>query len=250
MKKVIIVLTLILTSAIAINAQSDTLKPMKGDWGFSINITGLINNIVVENGKDPNGHYTIFARHYIKNDQALRLGLGLNYDKQGWFNSDSINLASGNRALQEVDSSQSQFDFSISVGIEKHLGKTRRLDPYVGGDIIIVKKGATKINASTDITDVTGTQSIQRILQEDGGFGFGLGGVAGFNYFISKNFSLGAEFGYSYIYNKSGGDFSESLVDTPVSGSQISTFISGKSESSQTSIGTSTTGAIMLSFFF
>ena len=45
MKKIIIVFALSFVSVIKVTAQNDTLKPVKGDWGFSLNITGLINDI-------------------------------------------------------------------------------------------------------------------------------------------------------------------------------------------------------------
>lgn len=252
MKKIIVVFAILFTASLAVNAQQDTLrlKPVKGAWGFSMNITGLINNIVVENNKDANGNYLLFARHYLKNNQALRMGLALNYLNEGRNTEDSITNGAGNRALQAVDSSASRFDFTISIGLEKHLGTTRRLDPYVGGDLIIGRIGGTTTNINTETTDVTGTAKIQQVNQQDGGFTFGLGGVAGFNFFLSKNLSLGAEFGYAYIYQKRGGAFSESIVETPVSGSQVTNFTNGVAENSQTTLGATATGGIMLSFFF
>ena len=250
MKKVIIVFALSLVSVINTTAQNDTLKPVKGNWGFSLNITGLINDIKVENSKDAIGNYFIFARHYLKNDQALRVGLALNYQKQNFFTSDSVSISSGNRALQEVDSTISRFDFAFSLGLEKHLGTNKRLDPYVGGDLLIGRIGNTSTNANLEITDVTGTYKEQLIIQQDGGFYVGLGGLAGFNFFLTKNLSLGAEFGYAYTYAKVGGDYSVSDVITPVSGPQISSFENGKAQASQTNIGATPTGGIMLSFFF
>ena len=250
MKKVTIFFALILVSFINANAQNDTLKPVKGDWGFSLNITGLINNIKVDNNKDAIGNYMIFARHYLKNNQALRVGLALNYLKQNHFTSDSISIPSGNRALQVVDSSVSRIDFSFSLGLEHHLGDNKRLDPYVGGEILIGRKGNTKTNSNTAITDITGTQKEQLLKQQDGGLFFGLGGIAGFDFFLTKNLSLGAEFGYAFTYMKFGGDYSSSFVITPVSGEQINTFENGKDQSSETSLGVTPTAGIMLSFFF
>jgi hypothetical protein len=251
MKKIAITFSILIASIVTVNAQSDTLKPVKGDWGFTLNITGIINNIAIENNKDSLGQYNLKARHYLKNDLALRLGFGVNYLKQNYFNEDSITVVStGSSALQAKDSAISRFDFKVSIGIEKHLGSTKRLDPYIGGDLSIIRIGAMKVDANLDITDVTGTYNEKIILQQDGGFGFGLGGVAGFNYFISKKLSLGVEFGYAFVYTKAGGDYSGSIVITPVNGSQISDFVSGKAGASQTNIGATSTGGIMLSFFF
>jgi hypothetical protein len=251
MKKIALAFTLVLASTFILNAQTeDRLKPVKGNWGFSLNISGLIDNIVIENNKDSLGQYNLMGRHYLKDDLALRLGFGAVYLNQNSFNEDSVSLASGNRALQTYDSTTSRFDFKISVGIEKHLGTTRRLDPYVGADISIVRIGATKVTGDLSQTDVTGEHKERLSLQQDGGAGFGLGGVAGFNYFLSKNLSLGVEFGYAFTYIKSGGDFSGSSVVTPVSGTETSTSVFGKASVTETSIGATATGGIMLSFFF
>lgn len=250
MKKIIIAFAFILASTIIVNAQQDTLKSRDTDWGFALNLTGLINNVSLSNLTDVNNNNFILAKHHLTNEKVLRLGLGLKTVKNNWFNADSISLSSGNRALQEIDSTESRFDISVSVGIEKHLGSTRRLDPFVGGELSIGRIGNTKIDASTDITDVTGTETIQRIIQQDGGFTFGLNAIAGFNYFFAERISIGAEISLGYMYSGAGGDQSESLVDTPVSGAQISNFVSKKNKFSSKGFDVSSTAGLMLSFFF
>ena len=249
MKKIVLSLTLIAFIATAF-AQQDTLKGQKGDWGISINISGIINNITLQNQKDGAGSYEIFARKYIKNDGATPLAFHLAYNNQKWNSEDSIVIGSGNTALRQIDSTVSRFDFSVSGGYEKHFGETKRLDPYFAGVMTIGRIGNTEITANTNIKDITGTDKTQFIRQQDGGFYFGLGAVAGFNYFIAPKFSLGAEFGYFYTYTKAGGDYNESLVNTPVSGSQNSTFTRGINEQATNSLNVNSTAAIMLSYFF
>lgn len=249
MKKAFFILSLAILSN-GLIAQEDTLKGQKGDWGISINISGIINNITLQNQKDGAGNYVIFGRKYIKNDMAIRLGFNVAYNNQKWNSEDSIVIGSGSTALRQIDSTVSRFDFSISGGYEKHFGSTKRLDPYFAGVMTIGRIGNTETNANTNIKDLTGTDKTQHIIQEDGGFYFGLGGVAGFNYFIAPKFSLGAEFGYFYSYSKTGGDYNESVVNTPVSGSQSSTFSRGINEQSTNSLNVNSTASIMLSYFF
>lgn len=250
MKKVIIVFTLILASTFIVNAQQDTLKSRDGDWGFVLNLTGLIDNISIGNVTDGNNNNSILAKHHLTDDKVLRLGLGLKSISDNWLMEDSISLSSGNRALQTIDSTESRLDFSLSVGYEKHLGTTRRLDPFIGAEMIIGRIGGTKINASTDITDVTGTEKIQQITQIDGGFNFGLNFIAGFNYFFAERISIGAEINLGYLYTATGGDISNSRVVTPVSGSEITDFSSSKNRSSSKGFNVNSTGGLMLSFFF
>ena len=251
MKKIALAFSLILATAFAVNAQEeDRLKPVEGNWGLSLNISGIINNIAVENNKDSLGQYNLVGRHYLKDNLVLRLGFGAAYLNNNQFNEDSVTIASGNRALQTVDSTTSRFDFKVSVGFEKHLGTTRRLDPYVGADLSIIRIGATNSTKDLSQTDVTGTLTERTTINQDGGAGFGLGAIAGFNYFLSKNLSLGVEFGYAYTYSKSGGDFSGNTRITPVSGTETTSSVFGKASNTETSIGATATGGIMLSFFF
>ncbi|OFY90997.1 MAG: hypothetical protein A3K10_09405 [Bacteroidetes bacterium RIFCSPLOWO2_12_FULL_31_6] len=249
MKKIFLS-TVLIVFVTTIFAQEDTLKGQKGDWGFSIGISGIINNITLENPKDAAGNYVIFARKYIKDDVAIRIGFNTALTKEKWNNEDSISIGSGNTALQQIDSSYSRFDFSISIGYEKHVGKTKRLDPYFAGEIAIGRMGNTKIQKNTNIKDVTGTDKTQYILQYDGGFMFAIGVAAGFNYFIAPKLSLGTEFGYYYAFVKTGGDYNESTVNTPVSGAQSSTFSRGVAEKSDNILNVGGAATIMLSYFF
>ena len=250
MKKLSITLAIILASTFIVNAQSDTLKSRDGDWGFALNLTGLISNISLGNVTDGNNNNAILAKHHLTDDKVLRLGFGIKSVSNKWLLEDSISLGSGNRALQTIDSTESRIDFSVSVGYEKHLGSTRRLDPFIGGELMIGRIGGTKIDASTDITDVTGTEKIQDITQIDGGFNFGLNFIAGFNYFFSERISIGAEMSLGYLYTSSGGDYSHTRNITPVNGAEINDFVSSKNSSSSKGFAVNSTAGLMLAVFF
>jgi hypothetical protein len=249
MKKIFLS-TVLIVFVTTIFAQEDTLKGQKGDWGFSIGISGIINNITLENPKDGFGNYVIFARKYIKDNTAIRIGFNTKVYNEKWNFEDSISTGSGSTALRQIDSTYSRIDFSIQLGYEKHFGKTKRLDPYFAGEIAIGRKGNTKIQKNTNIKDITGTDKTQYILQYDGGFIFGVGVIAGFNYFIAPKLSLGTEFGYYYAFVNAGGDYNESIVNTPVSGAQSSTFSRGVVEATVNTLNVSSSATIMLSYFF
>lgn len=230
--------------------QSDTLKSRKGDWGVVLNLTGAIDNISLGTRTDANNNNNILVKHHLEDDKVLRLGLGITSIRNNNFSSDSVSLLSGNRAWREIDSVETRFDFSLAVGFEKHFKGTKRLAPYIGAELVIGRVGSTKIDVSTDITDKLGTQKIQRIIQKDGGFTFGINIVSGFNYFIAERFSLGAEVNLGYMVNRIGGDQSESVVDTPVSGSQITFFNNSKKGLSQRGFDVNSTAGLLLSYYF
>lgn len=250
MRKIAITFSILIASIFTVNAQSDTLKSRGGDWGFALNLTGLINNVSLGNVVDVNSNNAILAKHHLTNDKVLRLGFGIKSMNDSWLLEDSISLVSGNRALKTIDSTASRFDFSISVGIEKHLGTTRRLDPFVGGEMIIGRIGGTKIDGSTDVTDLTGTEKTQDITQIDGGFNFGLNFIAGFNYFFAERISIGAEVNFGYLYSSNGGDYSHSRNTVPVNGPNVNSFESYKEKTSSKGFVVNSTAGLMLSFFF
>ena len=93
MRKLVIAFTFILASTFIVNAQSDTLKSRDGDWGFALNLTGLINNISIGNVTDANNNNAILAKHHLTNDKVLRIGLGIKSVGNSWLLEDSISLA-------------------------------------------------------------------------------------------------------------------------------------------------------------
>ncbi|PKP47189.1 MAG: hypothetical protein CVT95_05970 [Bacteroidetes bacterium HGW-Bacteroidetes-12] len=241
---------LFLSSVLTAQESTDTLKSREGDWGVVLNLTGFIDNISLGTQKDVNNNNNILVKHHLTDDKVLRLGLGLTSIRNNNFKADSISLSSGNRAWREVDSIETRFDFSLAVGYEMHFKGTKRLDPYLGAELVIGRIGNTKINASTNITDKLGTQKIQRIIQQDGGFAFGINLVSGFNLFVLERLSIGAEVNLGYLFSNAGGDQSESLVDTPVSGTQISSFSNSKNGVSRRGFDVNSSAGLLLSYYF
>jgi hypothetical protein len=238
-------LTVLIVVSIFINAQNDTLKGQDGDWGFGFNITGLINNISVANPQDVNNNNAIFAKHYLTDQNALRLTLGIKTINNKWTTEDSVG-----QALVNVDSTEKRMDISFALGYERHLGNFKRLDPYLGAEIAVGIIGKYKVNANTTITDATGVSTIQRVIQQDGGTSFGINLITGFNYFIVKKLALGAEYGLGYTTSVMGGDVSESVVNTPASGAATSEFTKGVNQLNSSGVNVNSTFGIILSYYF
>lgn len=256
MKNIFLKLSLLLASFLLVSTsifaqeKQDTLKSTKGDWGFVLNLTGLVDNISLGTRSDVNNNNTVLAKYHLKDNRVIRMGLGLSSTKNNNFSADSISLLSGNRAWRETDSVETRFDFSVALGYELHFEGTRRLAPYVGAELVVGRIGNTKIDATTEITDKLGTQRIKRIIQQDGGMSFGVNILAGFNYFFAEHISIGAEFNLGYMASVRGGDQSESLVDTPVSGQQTSSFVNSKGGTSDSGFFVNSTAGLLLSFYF
>ncbi len=244
MKKILFTL---LASAICLFSfsQNDSIKAESGDWGFTVNVTGLINNVGLSTNKDVVGNSLISTKYFLSNQNAIRVGFGANVNSQTWNLADSVG-----KALVEVDSSVTQNFFSISPGYERHFLATNRLDPYFSAELPLTVIGRSKTQSTTTTTDATGVSTLQRIIQREGGFGFGVRLGAGFNYFIARKLSLGLEYNFTYQMLIQGGNVSESIIDDPSTGTGNSVFINRTDKQTSNTLNVSNVAVIHLSYFF
>lgn len=242
---------ILILAAFSLNAfgqeEESRLKPVAKNWGFTFSLTGLIDNLKLEGAKDQTGQPILFFRRYLKDDLALRAGFGLNTYRNTSVRKDSIRQIP---AFVEYDSVYSRNDVSFVAGIEKHIGTMRRLDPYFGGEFMLTLIGKETISWNETRTETSGKTTIEGERKIDGGTGIGVFGIAGFNYFIADHISLGAEYRFGYSYLKQGGNFSESIITTPSSGSPTNTFNRGTQEFRDTGFEVNSTANIILSIFF
>ncbi len=241
-----IVLSLTFVVGIAQNEEDDKrVKPVEGDWGFVLNMTGLIDQIGLNTPNDALGQSTILARYYSSDDLVFRLGLGFNTINRTQTTKDSIGLSE-----VTVDSTFKKSNFTFTLGIEKHLGTTRRLDPYIGVELALSTIGKTNIDKTT--TDKVGSNESKTeiIYTEDGGIGFGINGIVGFNYFVAERFALGAEYRLGYLYVKEGGNFSETTTFTPINGNATTSFREGENTSKASSLNIQGDLNLTLSYYF
>lgn len=245
MKKLSLLIIVAFTSSTLLFAQQDSLKAYEGNWGITLNLTGVIQNMALSSPQNVINQNSLLVKHFLKDDIALRIGFGLHTISDKYTSADSI----GNM-LVEVDSTYKRNDLSFSIGIEKHLGQAKHLDPYLGGELAFGFIGRMKSDATTKSSDASGTSTLQRIRQQDGGNAVSVNLLAGFNYFFSDKLSIGAETSLGYAYTSTGGNYSLSVVDSPASGTGNSTFDKGKMKQNNAGFRVHTGAALLLSFFF
>ena len=242
----------LLVAALSVNSlhaqddNSNSIKGAEGDWGMTLSLTGLIDQIQLNNFGDSITQNSILIRHYLKDDLALRLGLGVNISSRKTSMEDSIKV---DQQLMSTDSVYSQSAYSVSVGLEKHLGETKRLDPYIGAQATLGFIGKTKIDVDTKIDGPTGETTINRDYTLDGGFMVGVYAIGGFNYFIAKKFSVGAEYLFGFTSINRGGNYSDITVTTTQSTSG-STVDKGSISTRNNTVNASGQVNITLSYFF
>ena len=227
----------------------DTLgvKPSGGDWGMVLDVTGLIDNIGLSNFRDSVGNNSLLIKHYRKDDLVYRFGIGIGLHNRKTSTQDSLQI---NQELIDKDSVNKHSAYTFSFGLEKHLGNSRRLDPYIGVQAIVGIIGKTKIEVDSKAISNTGTDTYDRDYVRDGGGLFGVQLICGFNYFLAERFSLGAEYNLGYNYRKMGGNFSDTEIFTPASGNSSSTLEKGELAVSDSRLSASGTANVTLSYFF
>lgn len=240
---------IISSTSFAQNSEgSDTeinFLPQQGDWGASILIDGLIDNINLRANQNEYGQNILFAKYYIKDRLVLRTGLGLNVNRYKREMSDSVGSN-----LEETDSLINSYLINISAGIEKHFTPGKRLDPFIFAQMDLTFIGKNNIEVENRVISSVGTGTSSRTIKQDGGIAFGLQLGGGFNYFLAKRFSLGAELALRIQAASVGGTVSDNLIVNPINGSPTSDFNTREDQINETSIDVRPNALLNLSYFF
>jgi hypothetical protein len=188
MKKVLLTAAAVMTFGL-MNAQEETTsayKPVTGTITTEVNLNGGLNNA---NFNLNTG--ALKFRYFLKDDMALRLGLGLNSEKTETVdNSIPTNIETTIRKNSNT---------LLNLGIEKHFAGSERLSTYAGADLLLAFRGASyEFKNNTTTTEVDGSNRAG----ETAGSSFGLGLFTGADYYITKKVYLGVEAGLNFTAGK------------------------------------------------
>ncbi len=169
----------------------------------------------------------IGGKYFLSDAMALRGGL------QFGLNNTSIpaNPAAGQTG---TDGSNSSLTYGANAGVELHLTSSR-VSPYVGGALNLSSTSTETKNA------VSFAGGVQTTTKNGGGAGFrvGVGGIAGVEFFLTKEISLGAEYMLGYAMT--------SLYDTE---SKAGTTTVTIKNGSTNNVSISNTGGLTLAVYF
>lgn len=192
----------------------------------------------------------IGGRYYLTDPIALRAGLQFALANQ------SLPATTGD------EGSQSGSRFGLLAGAEYHFTKNR-LSPYAGGALSFSTASTQLKNPST----VTGTAPTQVKTQTTiknssagetiggaafaGGTTFGINGLLGAEYFITKDISLGAEYQLAYLMTSRSDQVSTTTITTTTATTSTTTSNSTTVKAGTlNTIAIASTGLLTLSFYF
>ena len=178
------------------------------------NLNGTTNGGTTPSIVAPGLRFRYFATENI----AVRLSLGFSSQKTTMnFYETEIDI-SGNSGTYVSRMGTT----TVGIGGEYHFAGTEKLSPYAGLDINFGMGKMTTEGDQTDGTTWVATDYAEESEQKTAGFGVGL--VAGTDYYFAENFYLGVELGIGFnSYNLNEGTSSTTLagVTTVVTGNEM-----------------------------
>lgn len=158
------------------SSQAQTLKVASaGDKALLFNFSGLstLNLGAYQGG--------IGGKYFLSDGMALRGMLLFGMDN---------NTTKGTAGF--TDATDNTLSFGIGGGLEYHLPVSSSVSPYLGGVLQFI----TSSNTVTPSVFTGGTATSTKTSQTN----FGIGGVAGVEYFFNKNISLSAEYQFGISF--------------------------------------------------
>jgi outer membrane protein W len=190
-----------------VNGQ-DTLKVTAGHFTTELNFNPFQGDLSLNNAVDQ-----IKVRYFFAGNIALRIGLTHDSRKS---KSETSNAYGTNASSQANDKKTSTL--GVNFGIEKHFKGTKRLSPFLGGELVFASKSSSQTMTSvspsntpnTIETKINGAWQTVTFLnnyqvlgyEERGFFQYGMNLVAGFDFYFAQNVYLGYELAYAVLKTK------------------------------------------------
>jgi len=193
MKKSLLLLVLVAATTLVM-AQ----KPVAGSKGFSAGLQGITGQTF---GSSAAG--TVLFKYYVQESLVLRAGL--NFSSINTLEVEDTTDFYGGDSFTQTTMTSKGSEWALELGLEKTLGTSEKLEPYIGGFIYTGGVGggqsenhwevlkADPNNTTLVVGDYTNSLSTGSKTST-----FGVVGVVGFNYFFTENLSIGAEYGYGW----------------------------------------------------
>lgn len=251
MKKMLLTVALAMATlyASAQESENSDFKPTKGSFATELNFNPFRGNLSFNNVLNQ-----IKGRYFVSPQLALRLGINVNV----LDSTQNFGTPYGTQASFTNDKRTST-SFGLNFGIEKHFKGTKRLSPYIGIEAFWGTK-STKQESSNNANTTTiknawveyqyiQTQTppyyyatVSRTV-ENAYNKFGVTAVAGFDFYMAKNFFLGYEFNLGYAKT----DYKTPEITVTGQNTPIQNFYS---ENSTSKFGSSLVNGIRIGYVF
>lgn len=160
-------------------------------------------NIIAQGDRVDNSFsYSIVPKYYIQADVLLRFELGITN-----LNLKAHSDAKGSDRIITDEEVTTQI-LRFTPGFQWFFMKEKKIESYFGMTLSYVKYGDRNLDVYSEHREVVTDTLWYWIRQKEStpdGFAIGIGAFAGFNIYLTKRISLGAELSSSALYYKLGG---------------------------------------------
>ena len=173
-------------------ASQDLLKVTSAHLTMELNINPFRGDLSLNNALNQ-----IKLRYFTTDNFAIRLGFNIDVKKK---ETTVTNPYGTNPFISNEDKKYT--GIGINVGVEKHFAGTRRLSPYIGLEFALGTKFSnyatddgtvkTKIDGAWRSTTLVNNTFVYGY-EEKGFVKYGLNLLAGFDFYVAKNFFVGYE---------------------------------------------------------
>ena len=222
--------------------SQDSLKVSARHVTMELNINPFQGDLSLNNALNQ-----IKLRYFTSDNFAIRLGFNVDLKKK---EANVTNPYGTNPFISNENKKYSSL--SINLGIEKHFSGTKRLSPYVGGEIALGTKSSNySFDDGTVKTEMEGAWRTTTVVnnslvtgyEEKAYFSYGLNLIAGFDFYVAKNFFVGYEGALQYTH------FDYSDIDVTNTGTVFPP-VSPDSEETETSLSPKLLNGIRIGYVF
>ena len=200
-----ILIVLFVVLCISNTKAQDTIKPKLKGWSTELNINPFNGSLSLNNSSGQ-----IKLRKFCANNVALRIAFNIGNK----HNTNSSTNPYGNVPI-DMNEKMNSLLFAVNFGTEKHFNTNRRLSPYIGWEAGVgIKSSKHEINQQSNTKKIKGawqTSSLTNSSQgyyyttnyiERGFLSFTANALTGFDFYMTKDFYCGYEFGFGIEYFK------------------------------------------------
>ncbi|MCE9540089.1 MAG: DUF3575 domain-containing protein, partial [Bacteroidetes bacterium] len=233
-KTFILLLFFILTHTV--HAQLDNPEP-KHKWGCSVAINsfdaqvgeqewnswgyakGNFNNF--GSIKNNSLSLSVIPKYFIRNDILLRFEFGTtNITLTNYYDNNADLTSSNPISHSTINQSIDQKIYRYIPGIQWNFMKKKFMESYCGMTASYLQYSKMEYSNTLESRDLPSnkyTGGFEDRATAEGGFASGIGAIAGFNIYLQKHISFGAEFSSTLLYKKIGGAFSGVITNISTS---------------------------------
>lgn len=206
MKRIAIIAILVMFSAFSTSYGQDSIKAAHRNFLTELNVNLFQGQLSLNNALNQ-----IKFRYFTSDNNALRIAFTVDAKK---LVDDAKNVYGTNPT--NTSNKRTSTLIGINFGIEHHFRGTKRLSPYIGGELTFgIKSSKHEKESGAQKTTVKGAwQTVEypssgysyiTYTAERAFVSYGLNMIMGFDFYVARNFFIGYEMQFGFI-NKSFSD--------------------------------------------